>query len=98
MNNKMNNAVCYPASHIPFYVMAIVFITIIFVIIFWQSNKQSKYEFYYNMHHSYPGMISNANQMLPNTMTIGNHNSAHGSPIIAAPYVAPKTNFVPYKT
>jgi len=28
--------------------------------------------------------------IIPNTITVGAHNSAHGSPIIASPYIPPK--------
>lgn len=28
--------------------------------------------------------------IIPNTITVGSHNSAHGSPIIASPYIPPK--------
>lgn len=109
----MNNTPCYPTSHIPIYVIIIIFLALMFFAIYWQSTEQRYYRYYENNRHLeqfsqnvyYPpiqaqnqnqNQNSNSNQnpdplWTPNTITVGQHNSSHGSPTIAAPYVSPST-------
>lgn len=97
----MNNTICYPASHLLFYIIVIIFITLIFFIMFWQSNEQKNYQYYYTTNNhpnelftttNYPIESQSNPNTLPNTITVGSHNSAHASPIIASPYVSPITS------
>ena len=80
-----NDKVCYPVSHVPFYVIAIVFVTLIFFMTFWQSNEQKYFQYHHNVHHNkyepFQPMQTNTG-----TVTVGHHNSAHGSAIHATPF------------
>jgi hypothetical protein len=94
----MTDTVCYPQSHLPFYIIGIVFISLIFFMLFWQSTKNF-YELNYTANHPVNPPILQQNprtqnnpDFVPNTMTIGNHSSAHTSAITAAPYIPPAFN------
>lgn len=81
------NKICYPSSHVPFYIVGIVFVSLIFFMVFFQSKKEEKYyQYFHNTHNKYEPVTQ---QLSPQRegITVGNHNSAHGSMIHAVPFV-----------
>lgn len=100
----MPDKVCYPTSHLPFYIIGIVFASLVIFLIIWKFHDPKNYQFYYTQHKNVPpaegfgGPVPgfNPNSWIPNTMTFGNHNSAHNSAIIASPYVPSRPPQMPY--
>jgi len=86
-----DDKICYPMSHVPFYIVAIVFVSLIFFMVFFQTNEQKYYQYFHNTHNKYepmPQIVQNIRQQ-QDGVTVGNHNSAHGSTIHAVPFIAP---------
>jgi hypothetical protein len=80
--------ICYPTSHIPFYIVGIVFVTLIFFMTFFQSNEQKYYQYFHSTNNKYepmPQIVQNIRR--DDGIVVGNHNSAHGSAIHAVPFV-----------
>ncbi len=81
----MSDQVCYPTSHLPFYILSIVLVSFIFFMIFWQSKNQ------YDYHIALNQTDHNTQIMQPSTptVTIGSHYSSHSSAVTASPFINP---------
>lgn len=81
--------VCYPTSHIPFYILMIVLISFIFFIIFWK-NPQNHID--YNIIYQQPDTLIKSipsDHPRASTVIIGSHYSSHSSATTSAPFSMP---------